>query len=265
MRKRALVTGSSSGIGRATVLELSKNGYDVGIHYAHSREKAEEVARESRSLGATARIFCADAMDTQALLGAVDGFVEVFGGIDLLVNNVGLTICQPFLETTAELFDTLVTSDLKSMYFATQTAAKAMIARNIRGCVINVTSVHQQTCILDSSVYGIVKAACAKFTQHAAVELAPYGIRVNAVAPGTIQNEPDKPMSERLKYLESRIPVGRLGLCEDVARAIAFLAGAPFVDGANLLVDGGAMAPSFIDNYYTPYVPTDKLRQGGST
>lgn len=260
MAKNALITGSSSGIGKFILLKLAQEGWNVGVHYAHSAARAEAVAQEARSFGVKAEIYGADAADTAAMKNMVRSFVEDFGSIDLLVNNVGVTILRSFLDVTEELFDQIVNINVKACYFTTQEAAKAMIAGGVRGNIINITSVQQQTCFPDASLYGSLKAALAKLTTHLTVELAPHGIRVNAVAPGTIETE-DRVMTPRFEYLQSRIPMGRLGKPEEIAATVAFLVSgqADFIQGANIVIDGGAMAPSFIDNLYTPRVVTDKL------
>jgi NAD(P)-dependent dehydrogenase (short-subunit alcohol dehydrogenase family) len=258
--KSALVTGSSSGIGRAIAIKLAQLGYDVGINYAHRVENAEKTAEESRKYGIRAEIFGADVGDMAQLNAMFDGFFRNFGKIDLLVNNAGVTRCRPLIDVTEEMFDTICHTNFKSHYFATQLAAKDMIAQGIAGNIINITSIQQQTAFPETSVYGSFKAAFAKFTHHAAVELAPYGIRVNAVAPGVIDVQDGK-VTPRGEYLISRVPTGRMGRPEEVAEAVGFLVSnaASYINGVNLLVDGGIMLPSYVDNLYTPRVITDKI------
>lgn len=258
--KCALVTGSSSGIGKAIALQLANDGYDIGINYAHNKDAALAITSEIRHIGVAAEVFQADIGSFSELKSLFDAFLKAFGKIDLLVNNAGITRCRPLIEVTEELFDELCNTNFKSHFFLTQYAAQNMIEHKIQGNIINITSIHQQTAMPETSVYGSFKSAFAKFTHHAAVELAPYGIRVNAVAPGAI-NTSHNPLNERAQYLASHVPMGRLGLPEEVASVVSFLISdaASYINGANILVDGGILLPSYVDNLYTPRVVTDKM------
>lgn len=258
--KCALITGSSSGIGKAIAMKLANDGYNIGINYAHNKDAALTVAAEIRNLGAVAEVFQADVGKTTELKAMFHDFTNAFGAINLLVNNAGITRCRPLIEVTEELFDEICNTNFKSHYFLTQYAARNMIEQRIHGNIINITSIHQQTAMPETSVYGSFKSAFAKFTHHAAVELAPYGIRVNAVAPGAI-NTSHNPLSERAQYLASRVPMGRLGLPEEIASVVSFLVSeaASYINGANILVDGGILLPSYVDNLYTPRIVTDKM------
>ncbi|MDW7659072.1 MAG: SDR family oxidoreductase [Bacillota bacterium] len=257
--KCALITGSSSGIGKAIALKLANDGYDIGINYAHNKNAAQSVVTEVRNIGVAADIFQVDIGNIPELKDLFHAFLNVFGKIDLLVNNAGITRCRPFIDVNEELFDELCNTNFKSHYFLTQFAARNMIENKIHGNIINITSIHQQTAMPETSVYGSFKSAFAKFTHHAAVELAPYGIRVNAVAPGAINTSND--VNERAQYLASRVPMGRLGLPDEIASVVSFLVSdaASYINGANILVDGGILLPSYVDNLYTPRVVTDKM------
>jgi glucose 1-dehydrogenase len=252
----ALVTGSSSGIGKGAAIELARQGYDVAVHCGKSIAKAEEVAHVVESLGRKAMVVRADVKDLAALNGMFDEVFSQFGRLDVLVNNAGVTGYKPFLEVTDEFFHEILYTNLRSHYFATQRAAKQMIAQGIRGRVVMTTSVQQEIILPEASLYGSFKAGLLKMVKHIALELAPYGIRVNAVAPGTIKVN-EKPFTAREDQLISRTPAKRVGWPEDVAGAIAFLVSekSDFITGTCLMIDGGQSLPCLCDNAYVDRVP----------
>ena len=252
-RKKALVTGSSAGIGRTIAIELAKNGYDVGINYfAQHQEEAEKVNDEAHSYGGNHRIFYGDVSQVTSIEQMFDTFLQEYGSIDLLVNNAGITRLQPLLEVTEEQWNEVTNTDWKGSYFCTQQAARSMVKNGNKGIIINITSVHQQLNFPHASVYGPAKAALEKFTKHAALELAPHGIRVNAVAPGSIKNDEGSVYTPRQEMFISRIPLQRMGLKEEIAQAILFLSSeqASYITGTTLLVEGGATLPALLDNTY---------------
>jgi NAD(P)-dependent dehydrogenase (short-subunit alcohol dehydrogenase family) len=256
MTQTALVTGSSRGIGKGAAIELARQGYDVAVHCGRSIEKAEEVAHSIESLGRRAIVVQADVKDLAALNGMFDEVFSRFGRLDVLVNNAGITGYKRFLEVTDEFFHEILYTNLRSHYFATQRAAKHMIAQNIRGRIVMTTSVQQEIILPEASLYGSFKAALLKMVRHIALELAPYGIRVNAVAPGTIKID-DKPFTAREDQLISRTPAKRVGWPEDVAGAIAFLVSekSDYITGACLMIDGGQSLPCLCDNTFVDRVP----------
>lgn len=258
-RKAALITGASGGIGSAIARAMAQAGYDIGIHYRSSREEAEALAREAEVLGVRAALFQGDAADVGRMRALTREFVETFGRIDVLVNNVGITVLRPFLEADEELAERLFTVDFKTPYFVAQEAARAMVAKKIPGCIINITSVQARINFPEASLYGSMKAAMVKLTEHMAVELSQYGIRVNAIAPGYINTQDT--LSPRAAYIQSRNPLQRLGKGEDIAHMAVFLASPEggYINGANIAVDGGMPLPSAADNLYTPRVITDKI------
>jgi len=253
-RPAALITGASRGIGRGIALALAEAGYDVGINYVSSKPAAHDVAEACRGRGARAEIFHADVGNTSAIARLFETFVARFGRVDLLVNNAGISLKVPFLETSEEQYDSIMATNLKSVFFCTQAAARVMIERGTRGVIINNSSIHREVQLPASSVYGPVKAALEKFTRHAALELAPYGIRVNAVTPGCTKVRGNEDTDPRGSLLRSRIPLGRYGLPEDVAHAVVFLASekASYITGASLIIDGGAVLPAGLLSRYTP-------------
>ena len=253
-RPAALVTGASRGIGRAIALALAEAGYDVGVNYASSQKEALAVADACRTAGAQAEALPADVGDTPAVRGLFAAFLERFGHLDLLVNNAGVGLKVPFLEITEEQYDHVMDVNLRGVFFCTQMAARAMIASGQGGVIINNTSIHGEIQYPHTSVYGPAKAAVEKLTRHAALELAPHGIRVNAVAPGATVNREGTETDPYWQLVRGRIPLGRHGLLEDVARVVVFLASADasYITGASLTIDGGAVLPAGLLSPYTP-------------
>ncbi len=257
--KTALITAASGGIGKSIALKLARDGYHIGIHYRSNLEEAVRIQREAESFGVRAELFQGDAEKTEQMVEMARGFIACFGRMDVLINNAGITVLRSFLDVDEKLMHRLWAADWETPYFVAQEAARCMIRERTGGSIINITSVQAKINFPDASVYGPIKAALVKLTEHMAVELAQYGIRVNAVAPGYINTADSE--SARAQYIKSRIPLQRLGKGEDVAEMVAFLcsdAGA-YITGANIPIDGGMPLPSAADNYYTPRIITDKL------
>ena len=256
MAKKAFVTGSSTGIGKGIALELARKGYDVAVHCARTVEKAEAVAAEIRAMGREAFVVKADVRKMDELNAAFDTVFEKFGYIDLFVSNAGITAYRPYLEVDEEFFDNLVNNDFKSYYFGCQRAAKNMIANGIKGNIIMTTSVQAVINLPEANVYGTLKAGLEKLIRHMAMELAPYGIRVNGVAPGTIKVN-DNPVTDRENQFKSRTPIPRLGCPADIAPMVCFLASeeASFISGVNILIDGAQHVPCLCDNTFVQRVP----------
>ena len=195
--RAALVTGAGRGIGRAIATALADDGWDVGVNYCQSEGPAREVCDLISAAGRTSLPLKADVGNVDQIAAMFAEFLDCFGKIDLLVNNAGITKFQSILETTPELWDEITNTDWKGAYFCTQQAAREMIKNGTNGVIVNITSVHQVLNFPIASVYGSTKAALNKFTQHAALELAPHGIRVNAIAPGYIKVTDPAKVSER--------------------------------------------------------------------
>lgn len=248
-RKTALVTGSSMGIGRAIVLELASKGYDVCINCSSSVDKAEVVRQEAEALGAKAIVIKASVASLEDINRMYDEFFQVFDHIDVLVNNAGITRFVPFLEVTEENWNETINLNYRGTYFSAQRAAKNMVEKGVKGVIVNTTSIHQQIYFPHASIYGSVKAALHKLTNHMALELAKYGIRAVSVAPGCTMNSPDLRERERTKLLTSRIPLRRYAENEDIAKAVGFLVSddAGYITGITLPVEGGVMLPPLVD------------------
>ena len=246
MSKVALVTGSGRGIGRGIALEFGKRGYDVVIHHRREPEGAAQVAEAIRKLGRRAEILVGDLSDVEIPARIVEEAWQLMGKIDVLVNNAGIVPMKPFIEMDLESLEQCYKVDFRAPYLCAQRAAQLMIKEGIKGSIINITSVHQERTNDRDTIYGSMKAALARATEAMALELAPYGIRVNAVAPGlTLLEEPKGERKAFIELIQKSIPLRRPGHIEDVARAVGWLASeeADYVTGITLRVDGGLNLP----------------------
>lgn len=239
--KTAVVTGGSRGIGRAICIALAKNGLNVVINYASNEAAAKAVAEECESHGVKALCVKADvssATETETLIKTT---MEVFGRIDVLVNNAGITRDNLILRMTEEDFDAVIDTNLKSTFLCSKHVAKIMLKQK-SGRIVNISSVVGIGGNAGQVNYAASKAGIIGLTKSLAKELASRGITVNAVAPGFIETDMTKELGENTTAaLLKEIPLNRLGQAEDVAAAVSFLAGdtAAYITGQVLSVDGG--------------------------
>ncbi|MFL5648444.1 MAG: SDR family NAD(P)-dependent oxidoreductase, partial [Chloroflexota bacterium] len=211
--KAAIVTGSSSGIGRAIALEFARQGASVTINYHTGAAEADEVKSRIEASGGRAQIIQADVSRVADIAKLVDGTVSAFGRLDILVNNAGMETRTSTLETTEHQFDTVIAVDLKSAFFGVQLAAKQMIAQGGGGRIINISSIHEDWPMPGNSPYCLAKGGVRMLTRTAGVELAPHGITVVGVAPGAVHTPIDEvTLSDPVAKarLESAIPLGRV-------------------------------------------------------
>ena len=245
--KKALVTGGASGIGKAIVEEMAAMGAEVFIHYHTSREPAEQLISAIRKQGGVAHAARADLTSEDEVIGLIEKVREVFGGIDVLVNNAGDLVARKSLEEmTVEFYRKVSAINLESMIFVIREAFPLMKDRG-GASIVNLSSeAGRKGWGRDAHAlaYSTTKGAILTLTRGLSAELAPYGIRVNAVAPGFILGSRLHPVhttEEAQKKAVAGIPLGRAGTCEDTARAVAFLASEydGFITGATLDINGG--------------------------
>ena len=243
--KRVLVSGSGTGIGRGVALEFAREGAAVALHYSHSAAGATSAVEEIRSAGGKAEAFEADFNDVDQVKRLAADAIQFLGGLDVLVNNAGITVNVPFEKVTVEQFDTLINVNLRAMFFLTQASIPAM-AQEGAGVVINLSSVHAFAAMTEHTVYDATKGAIVAFTRVLALEMAPKGIRVNAIAPGWILVENHLKVRPNLDERASgqAIPAGIIGAPRDIGHLAIFLASdeARFILGQTLIIDGGQTA-----------------------
>ena len=239
MSKCALVTGASRGIGKAIALALADAGYDIAINYAKSSDAADAVAEEIRNRGRKAETYPCDVADFAACQALVKAVEEDFGGIDLLVNNAGITQDGLLARMREEEFDRVIAVNLKSAFNLCRGVVPLMM-RARAGAIVNIASVAGVVGNAGQVNYAASKAGVIGMTKALAKEVARRGITVNAVAPGFIETDMTAKLSEAfLEKAREAVPLGRVGKPEDVASAVVFLANAHYITGQTLVVDGG--------------------------
>jgi len=239
--KIALITGASRGIGRGIALKLAQDGFDVMINYAGNESLALEVKAECEAFGVRGEVFQANIGDKDQVADLVQATLEAFGGIDVLVNNAGITRDNLMLRMSDEEFDAVIDVNLKGVFYVTKAVSKLMFKKR-SGKIVNITSIAGVTGNVGQVNYAASKAGVIGLTKTVAKELASRGIQVNAVAPGFIQTDMTDVLGDNLKAkIQENVPLKRLGQPEDIANMVAFLASdaASYITGQVLHVDGG--------------------------
>ncbi len=246
--KVVIVTGSSSGIGKATARRLAEEGAAVCVVANRNAEGGQATAEGIRQAGGSSFFVQADVSSAEDCHRIVDETMAHFGGIDVLINNAGITRFKALPELDEDLWDHVLDTNLKSAYLMSRCAVPHMLQRG-RGAVVNVSSVHAEATYPGSAAYAASKAGLCGMTRSLALEFGSRGVRFNCVLPGTIdislygrRGEPEDPESWEPRQSPVQV-LGRTGSPAEVAAGICFLASdeASFVNGAGLTVDGGLL------------------------
>jgi NAD(P)-dependent dehydrogenase (short-subunit alcohol dehydrogenase family) len=241
--KTAIVTGAGKGIGRAIAVELASQGANVVINYAHSKAGAEAIAQKVKNLGQKAIVIKADISQAAEVNHMVETTIREFNQLNILVNNAGVTIFKDFFEVTEADWDFVHGINLKGAFLCSQAAARKMIEVG-GGKIINIGSVHSHVSLPEFTPYAASKGGLNTLTTQMALALAPYKINVNSIAPGLIEVEKIRqdPIYNR-EHRARQIPLGRVGLPEDISKAVTFFASddSDFTTGQILFVDGGQL------------------------
>jgi glucose 1-dehydrogenase len=242
--KTVLITGGSQGIGQGIAFRLAEEGADIVVDYVGSSESADATVAQIQKRGRRALAVEADISSVEQIHAMMKQAVDSLGGVDVLVNNAGVEKHASIWEATEHDYDLVLTINLKGAFFASQAFVQHRMAVKKPGKIINVSSVHEELPFPHFTSYCASKGGMKMMMRNLSIELAPYGITVNNIAPGAIEtpintallNDPPK-----LKALLDNIPLARLGQVGDVAGVAAFLASsdADYITGATIVVDGG--------------------------
>jgi NAD(P)-dependent dehydrogenase (short-subunit alcohol dehydrogenase family) len=240
----AIVTGSDSGIGRATAVRLSADGSDVGVTWHEDEQGAQETADEVRRHGRRAEVRQLDLADLPGAADVVDDLAAALGGLDVLVNNSGTSRKGELLDLSYDDWKHTLAVDLDGAFLCAQRAARRMVEQGRGGRIVNVTSVHAYTPLSDGGAYTVAKHGLGGLTKQLALELGRHGITVNSVAPGMVAT----PMTgledeDPAQHAKPQFPIPRPGDAREIASCIAWLCSpdARWTTGASFVVDGGFM------------------------
>lgn len=240
MNKTALITGASRGIGKAIALELARSGYDIVVGYNERQEEADKVAEKAASYNVRAITAQADLKDYVSVKSMFDYVYSVFSSIDVLINNAGISLVKPILDTTIEEWREIMDANLTSAYLTTQFVLPKMINKEY-GRIINISSIWGVTGASCEVAYSASKAGLIGYTKALALEVPPY-ITVNCITPGIIDTDMNSDLDEEEieKFLKN-VPAGRMGEPQEVASLVAYLASdkAAYVNGQVIGVNGG--------------------------
>ncbi len=238
----AIVTGGSKGLGKAITLALSEAGANTVVVSRHLSE-AQQVTKEAKSLGHESLAIESDVTNYSDVARMVEKTISYFGKIDILVNNAGITLRKPILDFTVEEWDKILATNLIACYICSKEVCKHMMERKT-GNIINIASMAASVVVPERAVYAASKAGLVQLTKHLAVELAPYGIRANAICPGTFETDMIRRWVEKggsYDYFIQRIPMKRIGQPSEIGGTVVYLASnaSSFVTGTTIYIDGG--------------------------
>jgi glucose 1-dehydrogenase len=242
--KTVLITGGGQGIGQGIAFRLAEEGADIVIDYVGSPQSADATIAQIQKVGRRALAVQADISSVDQIHTMMKQAIDSFGGVDVLINNAGVEKHGSIWEATEHDYDLVLTINLKGAFFASQAFVQHRMAAKKPGKIINISSVHEELPFPHFTSYCASKGGMKMMMRNLSIELAPYGITVNNIAPGAIEtpintallNDPSE-----LKALLDNIPLGRLGKVSDVAGAAVFLASADadYITGTTIVVDGG--------------------------
>ncbi|MBW3541392.1 MAG: glucose 1-dehydrogenase [Planctomycetes bacterium] len=243
----ALVTGASRGIGRACALELARRGADVAINYHSHREGAEAVGEEIRRLGRRALVLQADVAVQESVEDLVRRTVHEFGRLDRFVSNAVYSDRELMIDANMEGFRRTIDVTMWGAFYGVRAAAQQMVRQGQGGAIAVVSSPHGVIPIPTAMAYNMAKAAIDHMSRTAAIELAPHRIRVNIIHPGWIDTPGERKFftEDQIEKGGQKLPWGRLGRPEEIARGIAFVLSddADYMTGSTLTMDGGVSLP----------------------
>ena len=246
--KRVLVTGSGTGLGQGIALEFARQGAAVAVHYSHSAKGADATVKQIVDAGGKAAAFKADFLETAPIQVLAREAVAFLGGLDVLVNNAGITMNRPFEKTTVEQFDALYAVNVRAPYFMSQALVPDL--EKSKGVIINIASIHAFRAFVEHTVYAGTRGAIVTFTRNLAIELAPRGIRVVGLAPGAVpipshyKSMPGVDIEKASREFGKGIPCGFPGTPKNIGEIALFLASpaARYIVGQTLIADGGTIA-----------------------
>lgn len=243
--KCALVTGGSRGIGKGIALILAEQGYDMAITYASAREAALDTKASVEAAGRRCFIYQAELQNPVVPEAVAKQAIGDLGRLDVLVNNAGQTKFNSLFSIDVELMDFIYGLDFRAPVLCAKQVALHMRDRGIRGSIVNITSTRAFRSYPEDALYGAAKAALTRATESMATELAPYGIRMNCVAPGATRVRGDFSEAELRSGFAPKIPLGRYGTPREIGHAVAWLCSeqASYVTGTTLKIDGGLILP----------------------
>jgi len=242
-QKVALITGSSRGIGKATAIRLAKEGYDIVINYARSKKGALETAQEIEALGRKALVIKANVGDVEKIKKMFQEIDEVYGRLDIFVNNAASGVQRPVMELEESHWDWTMNINSKALLFCAQEAAKLM-EKNGGGKIVSISSLGAIRYLENYTAVGVSKAALEALTRYLAVELAGKNIIVNAVSGGAVDTEALKHFPNRDELLaeaKEKTPAGKMVEIDDMVNAVMFLLSdaSSMIRGQTIIVDGG--------------------------